>query len=58
MERFRDFIITLLTNGMSLTDFHILTQEFSLRHKSIIWSINNNKLLSIGSFEYASIIYN
>ena len=49
MERLRDFIITLLTNGMSLTDFHILTQEFSLRHKSIIWSINNNKLVSLGN---------
>ena len=43
MERLRDFIITLLTNEMSLTDFHILTEEFALCHKSISLSINNNK---------------
>ena len=58
MERLRDFIITLLTNGMSLTDVHILTEEFALCHKTIILSINNNTLVSIGSIEYASIIYN
>ena len=30
MERLRDFIITLPTNGRSLTDVHILTEEFAL----------------------------
>ena len=58
MERLRDFIITLLTNGLSLTDVHVPTEELGLCHKSIILSINNNKLVSIGSLEYASIIYN
>ena len=58
MERLRDFIITLLTNGMSLTDVHILTEEFSFCHKTIIFNINYNKLVLIGSIEYASIIYN
>ena len=56
MEKLRDFIIVLLTNGMSLTDVHILTEEFALCHKTIILSINNNKLVSIGIIEYASII--
>ena len=32
MERLRDFIITLLTNGMSLTDVNILTEELALCH--------------------------
>ena len=36
MERLHDFIITLLTNGMSLTDFHIFTEDFALCHKTII----------------------
>ena len=52
IERLRDFIITLLTNGMSLTDVHILSEEFALRHKTIILSINNNKFVSIGSIIY------
>ena len=43
MENFRGFIITVLTNGMSLTDVHILTEVFSLCHKTIILSINNKK---------------
>ena len=58
MERLHDFIITLLTNGRSLADVHILTEEFALCHKTIISSINNNKLVSIGSIENVSIIYN
>ena len=58
MERLRDFINTLLTNGMSLTDVHILTEEFALCHKTIILINNKNKLASIGSIEYVSIIYN
>ena len=57
MERLRDFIITLLTNGISLTDVHILTEELALCHKTIILSINNNKLKSTGSIKYADIIY-
>ena len=57
MERLRDFIKTLLTNGMSLTDVHILTEVFALCHKTIILSTNNNKLVSIGNIEYKSIIY-
>ena len=58
VERLRDFIITLLTNGMSSTDNHILTEEFTLCHKTNILINNNNKLVRIGSIEYASIIYN
>ena len=49
MERLHDFIITLLTNGMSLTDVHILTEEFAFCHKTIILSDNNNKLVNPGS---------
>ena len=55
MESLCDVIITLLTNGMSLTDVHILTEEFAMRHKNIILRINNNKLVSIGSIEYKNI---
>ena len=51
MERLRDFIITLLKKGLSLTDVHIITEDFGLCHKSIILSINNNKLVSVGSLE-------
>ena len=41
-----------------LTDVQIVTEEFALRHKTIILSINNSKKVSIGSKEYTSIIYN
>ena len=58
IERLRDVIITLLRNGLSLTDVHILTEECALCHKNIILSINNNKSVTIGSIEYASIFYN
>ena len=53
-----NFIIGLVTTGMSLPDVHILTEGFTLRHKTIILSINKNKLVSIESIEYISIIYN
>ena len=58
MERWRDFIITLLTIRMSLTDVYILTEKIALCHKTIILNVNNNKSVSIGSIEYARIIYN
>ena len=58
MKRLRDLILTLLTNGMYLTNVYILTEEFALCHNNINFSINNNKLVSIGSIDYASIIYN
>ena len=58
MEGLRDSIITLLTKGLSLTDVHIITEDFGLCHKSIILSINNDKLVSTESLEYANIIYN
>ena len=40
LERLRDVIITLLTNGMFLTDIHILTEELAWCHKNSILSIN------------------
>ena len=43
----RVFIIPFLTNGMSWTDVHILTEELALCHKTIILSMSNNKLVSI-----------
>ena len=43
MDRLRDFIITLLSKGLSLTDVHIITEDFGLCHKSIILSNNNKK---------------
>ena len=51
VEMLRAFIITLLTNGMSLTDVHILTEEFAFCQKNIILSAINNKLVRIGSIE-------
>ena len=57
MERLPDFIIPFF-NGMSLTDFDILKEEFALCHKTIILSINDNILVSIGSIEHASMTYN
>ena len=58
MERLRDFIITLLSKGLSLADVHIITKDFGLCHKNIIFSINDNNLVSPECLEYANIIYN
>ena len=58
MKRLREFIIALVTAGMSLPDVHILTEGFALRHKTIFLSIIKNKLVSIESIEYKSSIYN
>ena len=50
IEKLRDFIITLLTNGMYLTDAHILTEE-------LFWVLIMTNLVSIGSIKHVSIIY-
>ena len=58
IEELRDFIITLLRDGMSLTDALIKTKELALCHKTIIFSTTTHELVSTGSIEYASDNYN